>query len=86
MTHTHTRPSKRKDFYQSLLSYDSQTAQSILDQVEWTNDASSMMETLLNTQFAATCVHRSVSTIIKLVHYVSADSRNVLCDHYTNTT
>ena len=57
----YVRAPHREDFYQSLLSYNSQTAQSILDQVEWTDDASSMLETLLNTQFEATCTHRSVS-------------------------
>lgn len=65
MTCAHARPSQREDFHQSLLSYDSHTAQSILDQVEWTDNASSMMETLLNTQIAATCVHRSVSSQFK---------------------
>ena len=56
------RASQHEDFHQSLVAYDSQSAQSILDQVEWTDEASSMMETLLNTEFVATCVHRSVSS------------------------
>ena len=53
-------PSQHESFYKSLVSYDSQTAQTILDQVEWTDDASMMIERLLATNSSNLCINLRV--------------------------
>ena len=54
---------QHESLYNSLNSFDSKTARVILDQVEWTDDASSMIEKLLATNSSNFCVNAKVGSI-----------------------
>lgn len=57
---SYCRPSLHDAFHSSLLSNNAEGVRNVLDQVDWTDEASTMIESVLNTKFSAICLDSKV--------------------------
>ena len=55
--------SQQQNFFNSLANLDTSTSQVILDQVDWTNDASAMIEKVTGSSATSICIDSKVRSL-----------------------
>ena len=67
---TSSSPSQHARFFGSFQASDRDATQSVLDQVKWTDEASTMLESIIGSTVMTICVNSSDSVHLSLMHFM----------------